>query len=391
MKKKLLVTASTFPRWEKDTEPRFVYDLARELTRYYNVTVLAPAAQGALDYEVMDGVEVIRYHYFPIHRFETLCYPGAIMQRVKAKKIRLLLIPFLCLSLYYHLLKLLPKFDVVHAHWIIPQGVVQSLFRKPFIVTGHGSDVFSFNRGIFGTMKRRCLKKARFVTVVSPYLKQEVLKLCNTAKLELIPMGCNLKNFGKKYKVKNYFGQGEKKVILFVGRLVEAKGLIYLLEAMKNLDAVLAIAGEGPQREQLEKYAGSMEDKVLFLGPRTHEELKIIYASADIFVSPSVTTSIGSKEGLGLVLLEAMASGLPVVASNSGGITSIVEDKVNGLLCEEKNAEQLAAKIELLLKDDELCVRLSQKGAETVKAFDYETIGKKYHEILEKSIVSRGR
>ena len=129
-KKKLLITGSTFPRWKGDTEPRFIFDYADAMAEYYDVTVLVPAAPGAKDRERMSNVNVIRYHYFPIHKWETLCYPGAIVPRIKEKKIRLFLVPFLFLSLYCHLKKILPKYDIVHAHWLIPQGIVQSFFKK---------------------------------------------------------------------------------------------------------------------------------------------------------------------------------------------------------------------------------------------------------------------
>ena len=158
-KKKLLVTASTFPRWENDTEPRFVLDLCTHMTDDFDVTVLAPAAVGAADKEVIEGVKVIRYHYFPIHKWETLCYPGAIVPRIKEKKVRVLLVPFLFIGLYFHLLKLMPEYDVVHAHWLIPQGIVQSFFKKPYIVTGHGGDVTSLNSGIIKKLKIRCRPK----------------------------------------------------------------------------------------------------------------------------------------------------------------------------------------------------------------------------------------
>ena len=148
MKSKLLVTASTFPRWEGDTEPRFVLDLAKALGKYYDVTVLAPAAIGAKDKEILEGVEVIRYHYFPVHKWETLCYPGAIVPRIKEKKVRGLLVPFLIVSLWWKLFRLLPQYDIVHAHWLLPQGIVQSFFNKPYLVTGHGGDVTSLNKGI---------------------------------------------------------------------------------------------------------------------------------------------------------------------------------------------------------------------------------------------------
>ena len=247
-KKKLLVTASTFPRWEGDTEPRFVLDLSSHMTDEFDVTVLVPAAPGAKKREVLDGVKVIRYHYFPVHRWETLCYPGAIVPRIKEKKIRALLVPFLFLSLYFHLWKLLPDYDIVHAHWLIPQGIVQSFFKKPYIVTGHGGDVASLNAGIIRKLKIRCLKKARCITAVSEDLKNKILELFPGINVSVISMGVDVSRFGKRYYVPDYFGQGNKKVILFVGRLAEKKGVTYLIRAMEQIDAMLVVVGDGPLR-----------------------------------------------------------------------------------------------------------------------------------------------
>lgn len=378
-KKRLLVTASTFPRWKDDTEPRFVLDLAAHMTDEFDVTVLVPAAPGAKSREILDGVQVIRYHYFPIHKWETLCYPGAIVPRIKEKKIRVLLVPFLLIALYFNLRKLLPDYDMVHAHWLIPQGIVQSFFKKPYIVTGHGGDVVSLNKGIIRKLKIRCLERAEHVTVVSDYLKGRVQELKPEIEPDVISMGVDTGKFGRQYRVENYFGQGDKKVVLFVGRLAEKKGVTYLIEAMKQIDALLVIVGNGPLRKELEEQAELVgKDKIRFLGDKTHEELKVIYASADIFVAPSVTAKDGDKEGLGLVILEAMASGLPIVASKSGGITQVIKDGENGLLCEEKCVWQLADNIYALLNDDCLYKKIKKDGERTVKAYDYVQIAEKY-------------
>lgn len=382
-KKKLLVTASTFPRWKDDTEPRFVLDLASHMTDEFDVTVLVPAAPGAKNREVLEGVQVIRYHYFPVHKWETLCYPGAIVPRIKEKKMRILLVPFLFISLYFHLWKILPEYDIVHAHWLIPQGIVQSFFKKPYIVTGHGGDVVSLNKGIIKKLKMKCLRKAGRVTVVSEYLKKRVQELVPEIEPEVISMGVDTRKFGRQYRVENYFGQGDKKVVLFVGRLAEKKGVAYLIEAMKQIDALLVIVGNGPLRKTLEEQAKQVgKDRIRFLGEKTHEELKKIYASADIFVAPSVTAKDGDQEGLGLVLLEAMASGLPVVASKSGGITQIIKDGENGLLCEEKCVWQLAENICALLNDECLYKKIAENGNRTVKAYDYVQTTEKYMQII---------
>ena len=197
-KRKLLVTGSTFPRWEGDTEPRFVLDLSEALSEYFDVTVLVPIAIGAKEREVMNGVNVIRYHYFPIHRLETLCYPGAIVPRIKEKKTRIFLVPFLILAQFWNIKKLVSDYDAVHAHWLIPQGIVQSFFNTPYIVTGHGADVTSLNNKFVRKWKRRALTKAGDVTVVSEHLKEKVQEIADVKNIDVISMGCKTSCFGKK-------------------------------------------------------------------------------------------------------------------------------------------------------------------------------------------------
>lgn len=383
MKKKLLITASTFPRWRGDTEPRFILDYAKAMGKYYDVTVLAPATIGAKHREKLEGVKVIRYHYLPIYKWETLCYPGAIVPRIKEKKARILQVPFLMFALYINLLKLSKKYDVVHAHWLIPQGIMQCFVNRPFIITGHGGDVKFLNHTIIGKLKVRCLKKAKAITVVSKTLEKVIYDLYPNKKTQIIPMGCNTKEFSPKKRVENYFNQGEKKVVLFVGRLEEIKGVEYLIEAMRDIDAYLVIVGKGSMSEHLKVCAKKYKDKIMFLGPKTHEELPRIYASADLFVMPSITAKNGDKEGFGLVAIEAMASGLPIVATDSGGIVDVVSHGNNGLLVEEKNVEQLAENITNVLEDKQLYKELSQASLETAKQFDYNVIARKYKAIMD--------
>lgn len=381
-KKKLLVTASTFPRWEGDTEPRFVLDLASHMTNEYDVTVLAPAVPGAKDREELEGVQVIRYHYFPIHKWETLCYPGAIVPRIKEKKVRVLLVPFLFLSLYFHLLKLLPDYDIVHAHWLIPQGIVQSFFKKPYIVTGHGGDVTSLNKGVFRKLKIRCLKKASSVTVVSEHLKKKVQELAPDINPAVIPMGVDTERFGKQHYVPDYFKQGDKKVVLFVGRLAEKKGVMYLIDAMRKIDAMLVIVGDGPLKNVLERQAADTGKMIVFMGAKTHDELKVIYASADVFVAPSVTAKDGDQEGIPTAIMEAMASGLPVVASNSGGISQLIQDGENGLLCEEKDVASLSERINRVLYEEEIRKKLLDNAENTIRKYSYTQSSQSYKQYI---------
>lgn len=387
-KKKLLVTASTFPRWAQDTEPRFILDYCIGLSRYYDVTALVPAAIGAADHETLEGIPVIRYHYFPLHKWETLCYPGAIVPRIKEKKSRILLVPFLLLAQFLAVRHYEKDFDIVHAHWLIPQGIIASLCKKPFLVTGHGGDVGELNSSVFYLLKKRCLKRAAAATVVSAHLKKLLKETYGYTHTAVIPMGCNTSYFSPARRKDNFFSQGERKVILFVGRLAEKKGTAYLIRAMSQVDALLVIVGSGPLESACKSLVRELhlEDKVRFLGPKPHTELRAVYASADIFAAPSVTARGGDVEGFGLVILEAMASGLPVVASRSGGITDLITDGQNGLLAEERDVGQLADHLSRLVADEGLRRTLSAASLQTAARFDYSVIAEKYHDIMEQMI-----
>lgn len=388
MKKRLLITGSTFPRYENDTEPRFILDLAKYMKEYAEVTVLVPAAPKAADTEVLEGVSVIRYHYFPVHSLETLCYPGAIVPRIREKKVRGLLVPWLFVSLWVHLFKMRKSYDIVQANWLIPQGIVQSFLKKPYIVTGHGADVTSLNRGLLKKLKKRCLKNAWGITAVSRPLMDVLDGIYKNENQAVISMGCDTSLFGRQYREENYFGQGNQKVLLFVGRLAEKKGVCYAIEAMRNVEnAMLVIAGDGPLREELQRQADKVMretgKKIVFLGAKTHEELKKIYASADLFVMPSITAKDGDKEGFGLVILEAFASGLPIVASRSGGITDIVKDGVNGFLVEEKDVSGMAEQIDRLLKDEEIYNKMQIEAKKSAQQYDYRQIAARYARFLK--------
>lgn len=388
-KKKVLVTASTFPRWKEDTEPRFILDYCIGLSKYYDVTALVPAAVGAADEEILEGVHVIRYHYFPIHAWETLCYPGAIVPRIKEKKLRVCLVPFLFLSLFLQIRKYEKTHDFVHAHWLIPQGIIHAFCKKPYLVTGHGGDVGELNSSIFYLLKKRCLKRAAAVTVVSKHLQSILQSKYDCNDTTIIPMGCNTSYFAPSNRIENYFSQGTRKVILFVGRLAEKKGVPYLIQAMQSVDALLVIVGSGSLESACHALTTQLhlKNKVQFLGSKPHTELRSIYASADMLITPSVTTKSGDVEGFGLVILEAMASGLPVIASSSGGITDIIRHGENGLLVEERNTEQLAQAINHLLSSPELSAKLSKASLRTAAEFDYSVIAQKYHTIMENSCI----
>ena len=145
-------------------------------------------------------------------------------------------------------------------------------------------------------------------------------------------------------------------------------------------NAKLLVIGEGEYKKYLEKITNSinLEDCVEFLGSKSHAELADYYNLADAFVLPSATTKIGT-EGLGLVLLEAMACGTCVIGSSSGGIKDVIRHGTNGLIFQEKNSEDLANNIIKILKDSRLRKRLSKNGLKYAKQnYDWGIISKKF-------------
>lgn len=390
--KKILITASTLPRWEGDTEPRFVLDFAKAISKKYEITILTPWSEGALEQEILEGINVVRYHYFPIRKWETLCAPGSILGRIKENKIRILLVPFLVLSLIINLIRNLKKFDFVIAHWIIIQGIVQSFFSKPYMLICHGSDVCAMNKGLIKVLKRRALKRAKAVTVVSNELKMQLERTFHLDNILIRPMGIDISDFqlSDHQSASEKFANTESKTILFVGRLDKIKGVEYLIDAMKDIDAKLLIVGDGILREKLENQAKQYGNKIQFCGARKHSELPKIYAQADVFVAPSITLENGATEGFGLVLIEAMASGTPVIATKTGGMKDIVSDGKNGYLIEEKNSHMIADKINLLLNNPDLCEKIRNAAKETASYYDWRNIGNEYILLIEECIAGEG-
>ncbi|WP_045007835.1 glycosyltransferase [Bradyrhizobium sp. LTSP857] len=164
--------------------------------------------------------------------------------------------------------------------------------------------------------------------------------------------------------------------VLFVGRLVEKKGCLYLIDAMvhvrKNVpDARLIVIGDGPLRQHLEHHAREVGIEADFLGVQPHAEVKRQLELARVFCLPSVTASNGDAEGLPISILEAQASGVPVVTSANGAVGEAVKEGHTGLLFPERDVVTLATKLTALLSDDALASKVAaQSVAQIAKSFD---------------------
>ena len=399
-KKNILVTATTFPRWENDTEPNFVFVLSRLLASHgHKVVALVPHFYRARKYEVMDNVKVYRFSYFFPSGLQKLCYEGGIFGNLKKHKIAVIQLPFLALFEFFNMARIIKKekIDVIHAHWILPQGFLaclcRKLFKVPYIATAHAGDIFPLKSRFFRYFTSLAVKNSDFCTANSSYTKKELEKISGEKSIEVIPMGVDLRLFGSKNEnagLRKKFGI-KKEFILSVGRLAEKKGIKYLVMAMENIikkfpEARLVIVGDGPERGNLETLVKNigLGGNIIFAGKISNRNLPEFYATADLFVGPSIVTENGDTEGLGVVFLEALASGTCVIGSNVGGIPDIIEHNRTGLLARQKDVKQLSDSITKLLLDKNLRKRLALNGQKKVrKMYSWELIGKKFDKLFQ--------
>ncbi len=399
IKKNILVLASTFPRWKNDTTPPFVFDLEKRLTKEFNIVALAPHFEGAKKNEKLEEITIYRFQYFWPASFETLCYEGGILPHIKKNK-------FLIFEgftlLFFELLSAIKiiktkRIDMIHAHWIIPQGIIALMLKKlldiPYIVTTHGGDIYGLQHGVFRVLKKIILEHANKITVVSSDIKNKIQKdMSKTLQISVISMGVDTTLFNPdKYDkaLRNeYSATGP--LLLFVGRLAEKKGLIYLLRAMPKVlkqipSTKLLIIGEGPLENQLKaeaKYFG-IEQQVFFLGPKPHAELAKFYATADIFVGPSIMVKEGDTEGLGLTFAEASVSGCIPIGTTAGGIRDVIKQGITGYIVPQKDEESLAKTIIQILKDP-AALKIKKNGPiQTQKKFDWTIVAEKYKQVYQ--------
>ena len=302
---------------------------------------------------------------------------GFYVHQIFLRKIRFLGVISFWLKIFWHLKKIKP--DIVHVQSVgigIPAFLSKKILEKPYIVWGRGSDIYlpdKFTKSI----SKLVLKNADAVIALTGDMKKKMQKFCDK-DISVIPNGIDLERFSnlskedirKKLKIKE-----DEKVIIFVGTLRPVKGVKYLIKAMKiispkNANTRLMLVGDGDERGNLEKLVKglSLEEYVKFVGKVPNEKVPEYMAASDVFVLPSLS------EGFPVTVLEAMASGVPIIATNVGGLPEIIKDGENGFLVEPKNPEKIAEKVLLILEDDGLRERISRNNKEKVKGYSWESV-----------------
>lgn len=387
--KRLLVLTSTFPRWEGDHEPGFVFELSRRLAEDIDVIVLAPHARGTAFRENFGKLRIRRFPYF-FPRWENLAYDGGIVANLKKYPWNFLVIPLFIISEFISVTYLLKKYriDVIHAHWLIPQGMIAVVARRlarrrpRLVCTAHGSDLLGLQGKFFNWIKRWTIAQTDKLTVVSNALRDTARTHCKTEiDIEVIPMGVDLQNLFVLPRERAPRAENE---LLCVGRLVPNKGISYIVRAMPHILkshplTKLIIVGDGPDRNRLTELVNTLNlaEKIEFVGALNHADLSIYYQRATIFISASL------QEGFGLVLAEAMGCGCPVIATELPAVRDIIINGKTGLLCRQQDSDDIVTHVRYLLDNPEKRQEISQTARKyVVEQFDWTKIARRYGQTI---------
>lgn len=283
------------------------------------------------------------------------------------------------------------QFHGIHAFFGVPSGFVAGLlsaeFTVPYLVSLRGSDVPGYSERfknlypILAPFIKRVWKRATFVVTNSEGLKKLALETAPTQLIEVIPNGVDTDHFQPAAQ-KN----GQNFVITTgATRITKRKGLVYLLEAVNNLryrypEIRVEIMGDGGERENLLSFVqdNHLEEQVKFFGRIPKENTLAYYQQADVFILPSF------NEGMSNALLEALATGLPAIVTDTGGSHELVTEGVNGLYIEKKSAKSIEIALEQFLENRVLLSSFGLESRKRALELNWQQVAQSYLSLYQK-------
>src|SRR5437667_540922 len=373
---RILHVVTAFPRAPDDVIVPWLVELLKRLQAAgHDVEVFTSSYRGAPD-QVVGGIPVHRFRYFP-RRWERLTHEEAAPDRMKRSLLyRLMPACFVVAGMIaaWRLCRR-RRYDVIHVHWPLPHALFGWAARRAcgarMVTSWYGVEL-RWVKSSLPWLKRFlvwALRASDQVVAISSATAREITNLVPVS-VRVIPYTVGFPEAAPGASLPR---ADDTFVILFVGSLVERKGVRYLIDAVPllpaHLPAKLVIIGDGAERSRLEAQVRQrdLEHRVEVRGRVAEQELRRAYAGASVLVLPAIVDARGDTEGLGVVLLEAMSYGVPVIGSGLGGITDIVSDGETGLLVPPQDSAALAAALERLATDRGLAPRLGDAGGSHVR------------------------
>jgi glycosyltransferase involved in cell wall biosynthesis len=398
----IAVLTSSYPRFPGDGTAPFVRSICEGLVQLgHPVEVVAPY-DPAVQLGESGGVPVHRFRYVWLDRLHLMGHARSLEADVRLKPLAYLLLPFFLAASLQTLLRVAARQEsqAIHVHWVLPNGLpaawAAARLGLPFVVSLHGSDMYLASRSrLFGAAARYVFRRAAAVTACSPELRQAALRLGAPENTLLLPWGADPHKFSpelRQVETRLTYGAGPQDVLIVaLGRFVPKKGFDRLLDALPAVlegqpRARLVLGGDGPLSEELALRAARLgvADQVAFPGRIPWDSVPDLLAAADIFVLPSVRDEHGNIDGLPTVLLEAMACGTAVVASELGGVPLVVEDGKTGLLAPPGDVAALSAAILSLARDPARRRSLGQAARQAVvERYNWREVARQIAGLLE--------
>jgi glycosyltransferase involved in cell wall biosynthesis len=397
---RVLMITLGYPKYPGEPTAPFIEAIARSLAaRGHSLDVVLPY-HPEFRYPASDEIRFFPYRYSPVSSFAPWGFGNSFGPNSRINVAAGTLLPAIALSLRRCVRRRLAigGYDVIHAHWVVPNGWLAAsagrAHKVPLVVTLHGSDVAMAERyRVLGRIARRTFESADAVTTASEDLLRRAQALgADARRSETVRLGVDTDLFSPGHAdpaLRAQLGAGDGTfLVVSVGRLAEVKGFEYLIAAASQLDrASVAIVGDGELRGELEQRIRSSSAPLMLAGSMQHPQVADAIAASDAVVVPSVVDRSGRVDGLPSTVLEAMACGRPLVATNVGGIPEVVKDEYNGLLVPERNAEALAAAIQRLQGDPALRDRLSRQAREfALERLSWGATAEAFEETYERAI-----
>ncbi|MBZ4042191.1 N-acetyl-alpha-D-glucosaminyl L-malate synthase BshA [Flavobacterium hibisci] len=290
------------------------------------------------------------------------------------------------------------KIELLHVHYAIPHAYAGYMAKQmlkneginlPMVTTLHGTDITLVgNHPFYKPAVTFSINKSDYVTSVSQSLKDDTLKLFKIKnKIKVIPNFIELEKVVKDPQGpchRSVMANENERIITHISNFRKVKRIPDIIKIFyhiqKEMPAKLMMVGDGPEKENAELLCQELGilDKVIFFG--NSNEIDKILLLTDLFLLPSET------ESFGLAALEAMACGVPVISSNSGGLPEVNFDGVSGYLSDVGNVEEMAANAIKILKDDKVLKEFKNNALEVAKKFDIKNILPKYEALYQKAI-----
>lgn len=290
------------------------------------------------------------------------------------------------------------KIEVLHVHYAIPHAYAGYMAKQmlkneginlPMITTLHGTDITLVgNHPFYKPAVTFSINKSDYVTSVSQSLKDDTLKLFKIKnKIKVIPNFIELDKMKKDPLApchRSVMAKDNERIITHISNFRKVKRIPDIIKIFYNIQkempAKLMMVGDGPEKEKAEILCMELGiyDKVIFFG--NSNEIDKILCLTDLFLLPSET------ESFGLAALEAMACGVPVISSNSGGLPEVNFEGISGYLSNVGNVEEMAANAIKILKDDKTLNEFKANALEVAKKFDIKNILPKYEALYQKAI-----